>query len=255
MLEIPAGDFTYQADEKVNLPTFWIDQYEVTIGQYAKFLTWVKENPEEAAKLAHPEMPKGKSHYPIDWQDQELATGPMLGYYARAKRYGRYKGAPLNVDSPVFGVDWFDAYAYAAWKGRRLPTEQEWEKAARGAEGLVYPWGNELNTKWVNSGADASPKPDTGGQIDGYSRSSPVDKKGKDKSPYGVMGMGGNVSEWTSTWAESPELGDKVPVIRGGNWYNPDVDTRRRLLRLSPMQGDMTLGFRTASDTPPKSDK
>ncbi|MFY8215373.1 MAG: SUMF1/EgtB/PvdO family nonheme iron enzyme, partial [Chthoniobacterales bacterium] len=153
MIEIPAGPFVYQEGESVTLPAFWIDQYEVTIAQYAQFLEWAKANPEEAAKIAHPEMPKGKSFEPLDWADQELATEPMMGYYTRAKHWGKYKGAPLNVDSPVFGLDWYDAYAYAAWKGRRLPTEQEWEKAARGKDGLVFPWGNENNTKIVNSGA------------------------------------------------------------------------------------------------------
>lgn len=252
MIEIPAGPFVYQQGESVTLPQFWIDQYEVTIAQYAQFLDWVKANPDEAARLAHPDMPKGKSHEPVDWADQELATGPMMGYYTRAKRWGKYKGAPLNVDSPVFGLDWYDAYAYAAWKGRRLPTEQEWEKAARGANGLIFPWGNENEPKSVNSGADANRNPDAGGEIDGFPRWSPVDAMKNDRSPYGVMGMGGNVSEWTSTFAESEELfGDKVPVIRGGNWSNPDVDTRRRLLKLLPLQQDMSLGFRTASDTPP----
>jgi formylglycine-generating enzyme required for sulfatase activity/CheY-like chemotaxis protein len=252
MIEIPAGPFIYQDGETITLPGFWTDQYEVTISQYAQFLEWAKANPEEAAKIAHPEMPKGKSFEPLDWGDQELATGPMMGYYTRAKRWGKYKGAPLNVDSPVFGLDWYDAYAYAAWKGRRLPTEQEWEKAARGKDGLVFPWGNENNTKIVNSGADANRNPDAGGEIDGYSRWSPVDAMSKDRSPYDVMGMGGNVSEWTATYDESPELsGDKVPVIRGGNWANPDVDTRRRLLKLMPLQQDLSLGFRTASDTPP----
>ncbi|MFY8215716.1 MAG: SUMF1/EgtB/PvdO family nonheme iron enzyme, partial [Chthoniobacterales bacterium] len=102
------------------------------------------------------------------------------------------------------------------------------------------------------SGADANRNPDAGGEIDGYPRWSPVDAMSKDRSPYDVMGMGGNVSEWTATYAESPDLlGDKVPVIRGGNWSNSDVDTRRRLLKLMPLQQDLSLGFRTVSDTRP----
>lgn len=252
MIEIPAGPFIYQDGETVTLPRFWIDEYEVTIAQYAEFLAWVEQNPEKAAALAHPEMASGKSHYPADWVDQDLPTGPMPGYYTRARRWGQYMAAALDVNSPVFGLDWYDAYAYAAWKGRRLPTEQEWEKAARGTEGFIYPWGNELDTRIVNSGADANPNPDLGGEIDGYKRWSPVDAMKGDRSPFGVMGMGGNVSEWTDTYEESPDLfGDKVPVIRGGNWSNPDVDTRRRQLKLYPLQQDLALGFRTASDTAP----
>ncbi len=255
MIAIPAGEFTYQDGEKVTLPAFWIDQYEVTIGQYAKFLEWAKANPEAAAKLAHPDMPEGRSYVPLEWADEELATGPMPGYYTRAKRWGRYKSVPLDVNSPVFHVDWFGAYAYAAWKGRRLPTEQEWEKAARGTDGFQYPWGNELDPKKVNSGADRKPDPTEGGEIDGYIRSSPVDAISDDKSPYGVMGMAGNVSEWTSDFGENEKWGSKVPVIRGGNWSNPDVAVTRRLLVYDALQTDPSLGFRTASDQPPAASK
>ncbi len=252
MVEIPGGEFVYQDGEKLALPAFWIDQHEVTIGQYAQFLEWVEANPTEAEKLAHPEMPRGKSHVPVDWADKDLPGESMPGYYTRARRWGKFKEAALDVNSPVFGLDWFDAYAYAKWRGRRLPTEQEWEKAARGSEGNVYPWGNEPAPARVNSGADASRDPAQGGQIDGFKRWSPVDALAEDRSPFGVMGMGGNVSEWTATWAESPDLGGvKVPVIRGGNWGNPDVDTRRRLLRLDALQSDVSLGFRTVADQPP----
>ncbi len=251
MIEVPAGEFIYQDGEKVTLPTFWIDQYEVTVGQYAQFLDWVKENPEAAAKLAHPDMPAGRSYVPEEWADEELATGPMPGYYTRAKRWGKYKSVPLDVNSPVFHVNWFSAYAYAAWKGRRLPTEQEWEKAARGTDGRQYPWGNELEPKKVNSGADRKPDPTKGGEIDGYIRSSPVDAVSGDESPYGVMGMAGNVSEWTSDFGENEKWGSKVPVIRGGNWDNPDVSVTRRLLVYDALQTDTALGFRTASDKPP----
>jgi len=255
MVEIPAGEFIYQDGQKVNLPTFWIDEYEVTLGEYAKFLEWIAANPDKVAALEHPDMPSGKSHVPVDWADQELPTGPMPGYYTRAKRWGKYKAAALDVNSPVFGVDWYDAYAFAKWKGHRLPTEQEWEKAARGTDGRIYPWGNELDAKIVNSGADIDADPEKGGQIDGFKKWSPVDAMAKDVSSYGVKGMGGNVSEWTASMAPHPEFGDKVPVIRGGNWFNPDVDSRRRLIKLMPLEQDMSLGFRTVSDTNPSAKK
>ncbi len=256
MIGIPAGEFIYQDGQKVTLPTFWIDQYEVTIGQYADFLDWLTAHAGEAGKFDHPDMPKGKSHVPAEWADKDLPGGVMPGYYTRARNWGKYKEAALDVNSPVFGLDWYDAYAYAQWRGHRLPTEQEWEKAARGATGQIYPWGNGLVPADVNSGADASRDPGKGGLIDGFKRWSPVDAMKRDVSPYGVAGMGGNVSEWTDTWAESPDLGnDKVPVIRGGNWANPDVDTRRRLLRLQPLEADISLGFRTASDKPPAAGK
>lgn len=252
MLEIPAGEFIYQDGQKVSLPTFHIDQCEVTIAQYAEFLDYLKKHPEEAAKFEHPDQPKNKSHLPKDWADEELATGSMPGYYTRAKRWGKFHDAPLDVNCPVFGVDWFDAYAYAKWKGHRLPTEQEWEKAARGTEGFLYPWGNEPNDKWVNSSKDFNPDPKGGGEVDGHDRWAPVDAVKKDESPFKVLGMAGNVSEWTATKDVDPQMASgKVPVIRGGNYRTPDYKLTRRVLKLMELESDEALGFRTVSDTPP----
>jgi formylglycine-generating enzyme required for sulfatase activity len=250
LIEIPGGEFIYQQGEKVNLPTFYIDEHEVTIGQYAEFLDYLEKNPAEAAKFMHPKQPKGKSHVPLDWADQELATGPMMGYYNRAKKFGKFREAPLDVNSPVFGVDWFDAYAYAKWKGRRLPTEQEWEKAARGTQGFQYPWGNTEDPKRANTAADVKPNPKEGGEIDGWRKWSTVDGVKSDKSPYGVIGMAGNVGEWTGSWVEDPQMPSvEVPVIRGGNWRTMDYTLTRRVF-LMENKSDMALGFRTASDTP-----
>jgi formylglycine-generating enzyme required for sulfatase activity/DNA-binding NarL/FixJ family response regulator len=252
MIEIPAGEFIYQDGQKLGLPTFFIDEYEVTIGQYAEFLQYLQQHPDEATKFDHPDQPKAKSHVPAGWADQNLATGPIYGYYDRARRWERYQGAPLDVNCPVFGVDWFDAFAYAKWKGRRLPTEQEWEKAARGVRGFSYPWGNEFDPARVNSGSDFDPDPRKGGERDGYERSSPVDAKQGDKSPFGVMGTAGNVSEWTASLDSDPDRpGRKVPVIRGGNWGNPDTSITRRMLPQTEFQTRAVLGFRTASDVEP----
>ena len=252
MVEIPAGEFIYQEGQKLNLPAFLIDEYEVTIGQYAEFLSYLQEHPDEAAKFDHPDQPAGKSHVPAGWADQNLANDPMYGYYARARRWGRYQDAPLDVNCPVFGVDWFDAFAYAKWKGRRLPTEQEWEKAARGTQGFKYPWGNEPDAARVNSGADFDPNPKRGGEQDGYERSSPVDVVQGDKSRFGVMGMAGNVSEWTASRGTDPRMPSQtLPVIRGGNWRNPDAGITRRALLLTDLQADEALGFRTAADAQP----
>ena len=252
MIEIPAGEFIYQDGQKLGLPTFFIDEYEVSIGQYAEFLKYLEQHPGEAAKFDHPGQPKGKSHVPDQWADQGLATGTMHGYYARAKRWGKYHDAPLDVNCPVFGVDWFDAFAYAKWKGRRLPTEQEWEKAARGTQGFKYPWGNEPDGTKVNSGSDFDPNPKMGGEQDGYKRWSPVDAKKGDRSPFGVIDTAGNVSEWTASLDTDPRMSSqKIPVIRGGNWKNPDYSIARRVLLLTDLQADDALGFRTASDVQP----
>ena len=253
MIEVPGGEFVYQSGEKVDLPNFWIDEHEVTIADYKEFLDFLESNPGEAAKFAHPDMPEGKSHVPLDWADNNQLEPPMPGYYTRAVRWKQYKEAPLNVDSPVFGVDWFDAYAYAKWKGRRLPTEQEWEKAARGTDGRKYPWGNEEDPKRVNSGHDFDPDPKKGGGLDGFKRWSPVNMPPGDISPLGVRGMAGNVSEWTATMAPHEEgMGGEVPVVRGGNWVYPEHNITRRHAILDPLQRQNNLGFRTVSDTQPK---
>lgn len=253
LIEIPAGEFIYQDGAQVNLPTFWIDEHEVTIADYKEFLDYLEANPGEAARLAHPDMPEGKSHVPLDWADNNDLTPPMPGYYTRAVRWKRYKEADLTVDSPVFNVDWFDAYAYAKWKGRRLPTEQEWEKAARGTDGRQFPWGNEEDPTRVNSGHDFHPNPNEGGDIDGFKRWSPVNLPAGDISPFGVRGMAGNVSEWTATIAPAEDgMGGDVPVIRGGNWGNPEHHVTRRRVVLEKLQQQDTLGFRTVSDSPPQ---
>ena len=253
LVEVPAGEFVYQDGEKVDLPAFWIDQNEVTIAEYKAFLDHLEANPGEAEKLAHPDMPKGKSHVPLDWADNNSLEPPMPGYYTRALKWKRYKEAPLDVDSPVFNVDWFDAYAYAKWKGRRLPTEKEWEKAARGTDGRRYPWGNDEDAKRANSGSDFDADPKKGGDTDGFKRWSPVDRPEGDVSPFGIRGMAGNVSEWTATFAPSEDgMAGQVPVVRGGNWGNPEHNITRRRAILDPLQAQDTLGFRTVSDTPPK---
>lgn len=252
-IEIPAGEFVYQDGEKMTLPAFSIDEHEVTIAQYKEFLDFLEANPGEAKNFAHPDMPEGKSHVPLDWADNNQLEPPMPGYYKRAVRWKQYKDAPLDVDSPVFNVDWFDAYAYAKWRGRRLPTEQEWEKAARGTDGRKYPWGNEEDPQRASTGHDFDPNPKKGGAIDGFKRWSPVNQPAGDVSPFGVLGMAGNVSEWTATMAPSEDgMGGEVPVIRGGNWGNPEHNVTRRRAILDPLQPQDTLGFRTASDAPPQ---
>ena len=249
MIAIPAGEVSFQG-QTVNVPAFKISKYEVTIAEYAAFLKDLKENPDKAAKIAHPNQPREKSHIPTGWADMTEIDPPNPGYYKRAKRWGRYQDSALSLDSPVFGVDWYDAYAYAKWKGQRLPTEQEWERAARGERGFKNPWGNEFNEKLANTGSDFNPDPKAKAKIDGFKRWSPVNKPKTDKSSFGVQGMAGNVFEWTDTWAEDTERGgEKVPVYRGSSWKSRDENTAvRRGTKLSEFQSDDALGFRTAED-------
>ena len=128
MIAIPAGEFIYGPDKvTANTKAFWIDQYEVTIGQYAQFLDALKAHPTEAYEA--PNAPKGHRHENVQWEN----------LYNVAKTGGTFNEAPVDLNCPAVLVDWFDAYAYAKWKGHRLPTEQEWEKAARGTDGRRFP--------------------------------------------------------------------------------------------------------------------
>jgi formylglycine-generating enzyme required for sulfatase activity len=250
MVRIPAGIFIYQKNDKVRLPDFWISKNEVTIGQYAEFLKALKTAP--AGAFDHSLQPKTKtSHEPVKWSQ----------YYNAARSGTTFNGETITLNTPVSQVDWWDAYAFAQWKGQRLPTEQEWEKAARGEKGLLYPWGNQPNAKAANLGDDynASPKGE-GGSIDGYNLWAPITRVTQDVSPYGVCDMAGNLSEWTAgetvsgEWPAHPDYIDiKVPVVRGGHFglkSNDQLLTDRRFPE-SANEATLARGFRTASSSAP----
>jgi len=192
MVLVPAGEFTMgsatgDADERpahqVYLDSFLIDRHEVTVEQYAAFL-----------------QETGTSS-PSDWR--------MMNQLSNKKR-------------PVSGVDWADAAAYCKWASKRLPTEAEWEKAARGTDGRLYPWGNEPPTpRHANYGQAGS---GNNGAM------APVGSFEEGKSPYGLYDMAGNVWEWVSDWYDhdyyktSPPRNPEGPLtggfkgIRGGAW-------------------------------------
>lgn len=250
LVHIPSGEFVYQKNEHVKLPEFWIGKHEVTIGQYAEFLAALKKDRQDA--FDHPLQPKTKKgHEPAKWS----------GTYAAASVGVIAKGDGLTLNSPVTQVDWWDAYAFAKWSGKRLPTEQEWEKAARGEKGFHYPWGNKPNPSAANLGDDyaASPK-SKGGQIDGYNLWAPITRVTQDVSPYGVCDMAGNVSEWTAgetqdgEWPFHPDFIDiKVPVVRGGHFglkSNDQLLTDRRFPE-SANEATLGRGFRVASSSAP----
>ncbi|MGB8354842.1 MAG: SUMF1/EgtB/PvdO family nonheme iron enzyme [Chthoniobacteraceae bacterium] len=232
-VQVPAGEFIYQNGEKVDLPAFSIDRYEVTIGEYAKFLHYLESHPDEARKFDHPAQKPGKSHVPGDWDTYYEPANSMLA------KNRMVNSIPIDLNCPVSGVDWWDAYAYAQWKGRRLPTEQEWEKAARGTDGRLYPWGNDFDANKCISVAS-------------HNYRAPVDAVSGDRSPYGVCDMAGNVAEWTG----SLDPTGRHPVIRGGSYHSvddtgrPDVMITQRLTELFPDDRSGYLGFRTAASEP-----
>jgi formylglycine-generating enzyme required for sulfatase activity len=196
MILIPAGDFL-MGDEKqsVRVGAFYIDKVPVTNAEYAKFV--------EAT--GHPPPP--------NW----------------VERGGTYP--PDRANHPVVFVNWFDAQDYAAWAGKRLLTEAEWEKAARGTDGRIYPWGDWFDKVMCNA-SEA-----------GIGGTTPVGKYSPfGDSPYKVCDMAGNVWEWTATdWAP----GSSSKVQRGGSFANRGSYARCAYRYLGvPEPRNPNVGFR-----------
>lgn len=162
----------------------------------------------------------------------------------------KYKGFD-DPSKPVVGVSWFDAADYCAWVEKRLPTEAEWERAARGDDGRFYPWGNTLDCLHANYRECALKSTTTVGSYP------------EGKSPYNLMDMAGNASEWVADWydpnyyASSPIENPKGPetgkyrVVRGGSWlrYAYLMKSSDRAA-LSPHTRNNSTGFRCAKSFP-----
>lgn len=175
---IPAGEFLYGDNKrKLTLPGFWIDVTPVTQAEYQRFL---QANPQHRV--------------------------PYLEGYDWAKPYNwdqRRRTPPAGKEQhPVVLVSWHDAVAYAQWAGKRLPTEVEWEKAARGTDGREYPWGDTWDAAKCNTDEGKA-----GGTMS-VGKYSP-----RGDSPYGCVDMAGNVWEWTAS-----EFDSSRKVARGGSW-------------------------------------
>lgn len=219
----------------------------MTIHQYAAFLEALRDHPSKARAFDHPDQPSSKKgHEPENW----------AAYYDSARTGGLFNNRPIDLNCPMVNVDWWDAYAYASWKGRRLPTEEEWEKAARGTDGRTLPWGNDAKANGANLGLDFDPK-GGGGKQDGFNFWAPVNQIKIDVSPLGVVGTAGNVEEWTASWANHPDYPDlQVPVVRGGHFaLKPSGSVLTlRTFSDSPEDSGLARGFRTASDKAPPGD-
>jgi formylglycine-generating enzyme required for sulfatase activity len=224
MALVPEGQFWMGVDgsiglederprHKVWLDSYSLDLYEVTVSRYARFL----------AASGRPA--------PWLWDTADLR---------------------IHGDRPVIGVDWYDADAYCRWAGKRLPTEAEWEKAARGGDERAYPWGNEVPTAQMANFA-------LGARFSYSQVLMPVGHYEKAKSPYGIYDLAGNVWEWVQDWYEgdyyerSPERNPTGPehgqfkVLRGGAWSElPKYLLAYGRFKLLPTVRNSYTGFRCA---------
>jgi formylglycine-generating enzyme required for sulfatase activity len=195
---------------RVKVPAFYIDRYEVTVSEYQSFVRETNHEP------------------PAIWKDYKMFGYPEPG-----------------ADHPVVDVNFYDGEAYCAWAEKRLPTEVEWEKAARGADGRVFPWGNTLEPEFVAT------------EDRGRFFTTAVGSMKKDVSPYQVYDMGGNAMEWTSSLHEPYPGGirkfdadKRFRILRGGSWAMPAQPFARaahRHFRLADL-AQPDFGFRCAKD-------
>lgn len=234
MVVFKGGAFDHPTQGKIEVATFSLAKYEVTIRQYAAFLEALRRgNPD---RYDHPAQPKGKQgHEPRDWQ-------AML---AAANTGEAYQGFLLRLDCPVFNIDWFDAFAYAKWAGRRLPTAEEWEFAAGVKDGRKFPWAGE----WDPARANAAQRPNS---LFGHEAWCPVNVPEGDVTPEGVHNLAGNVSEWTASQQIHPEFPDRtIPVVKGGSFASssPITGDSRRLPVFTRDVREPWLGFRTAMNS------
>jgi len=220
-LLVSAGSFVMGDDEnsprrEIYVDAFYMDKYEVTVSRYAKFL-----------------QATGNVRPPEEWATVDLRN---------------------RAELPVVGVDWHDADSYCRWAGKRLPSEAEWEKAARASDERKYPWGSDAPTPEHARFAKPYESPV---YKDGVAE---VGRHSKGASPFGIHDLSGNVREWVGDWysesfpraeARNPKGPEKgtAKVMRGGGWYDPPdrIVTTQRVYS-SPDQRDDSSGFRCAND-------
>ena len=234
---VPAGKIQRDG-ETIPVPAFFLDRHEVTIGDYEKFLAAIREDPAWQRFLPENSFPKEAS--PADLEPRDWTE-----ILRRARKYEPYQQQKISRDTPVFNVDYRSATAYAKWKGRRLPTMDEWLLAAGGHESRPFPWGSHPDPAGANLGVTREEQ--TGrDRGDSFFNAAPGESMPVDCGPYGHFDLGGNVSEW----AVGPS---QKPVALGGNFTDPrpiplDQARRQDANRQDPSAKTRLemIGFRTA---------
>jgi formylglycine-generating enzyme required for sulfatase activity len=258
-MPIPAGKVTLKTEtgwamnyipegktETFDVPAFQIAKYPLTNDQFRLFVEaggytqdrWWTPDGLEARRQGIEWNWTGSK-----WEKQVTGTPWAVPRYWQDSKWNQ-------SDCPVVGVSWYEAIAYCAWLSEqtgeliRLPTEQEWQRAAQGDDGRDYPWGKQWDGSRCNNNVDGK----------GISKTTPVTQyegKNKGDSPFGAVDMAGNVWEWCSTAYESGKNdlgGTDVRVLRGGSWYNLFIDYFRCDYRLwdDPDDRNNFRGFRLA---------
>ena len=262
MVYVPAGEFLMGSAESdpdasanqlpqhaVYLDAFWIDRTEVTNAQFARFVAATGHQTDaetgDVGWVCHLDSGIWVDIKGADWQHPHGPDSNLSGL----------------DNHPVVQVSHNDAAAYCQWAGKRLPTEAEWEKAARGTDGRSYPWGNAGVTGNLANLADSNTSFSWGDERidDGYAHTAPAGAYPGGASPYGALDMAGNVWEWVADWYDAayygnsayenpmgPETGN-VRVRRGGAWDDGERSLRSAVRgQISPFFRDDHTGFRCA---------
>jgi len=215
LVNIPDGQYSGPMGNSITLKNFSIEAHEVTIGEYAKFLKALSVlTAEQRSVYQHREQPEAKTdHLPDDWEN----------IYGAATTGGEWNGMQIDLNYPVVGVDWWDAHTYAEWKGRKLPTREEWYASC-------------------SAGTDPAKLSGTGWM--------PVDQT--ENTSHGIHGMAGNVSEWTRKRSFDPADPSQPArlVICGASYLNPKYGARAREWVSNRSERRPDLGFRTCSVSP-----
>ncbi|XP_036610407.1 inactive C-alpha-formylglycine-generating enzyme 2 [Trichosurus vulpecula] len=265
MVQLPGGTFqmgTNSPDGKdgegptreVTVKPFAIDKYPVTNRDFREFVRQKKYQTEAESfgwsfvfeDLVSDELKKKVT--------QKLESAPW--WLPVEKAFWRQPAGPGSgirdrLDFPVLHVSWNDAQAFCAWRGKRLPTEEEWEFAARGGlKGRVYPWGNQFQLNRTNLWQGKFPQADTA--EDGFHGASPVDAF-PPQNNYGLYDLLGNVWEWTASTYGPPIPGQDRKVLRGASWIDTAEGSANHRARVTTRMGNTpdsasdNLGFRCAA--------